>query len=314
MALRAARNAGIEVPKETIDRAVDFLTPDENTETDLDDLIRRYLLDDNPLPGEGDGRYSPSQAAAGRGRIENLAERVGGLSQYIGAKWREQDNHVEILVPLEDKRSHVAKVFIIDSTEPFSEGEPLLGVEADVGEGGRDEALDRVRLARGDDVVVGRLLLQHQPHRLDVVAGEAPVALGVQVADAQLLLHPELDAGHAVRDLAGHELETAARRLVVEEDAADRVEVEAVDGGFRGDDIDPEEGLDTTDRIDLDGQEVPALGNRARDLRVRSVAAVAVASGERQAERHESKYECTHRSTSVRGTLPPEVVTPGTFQ
>ena len=57
-----------------------------------------------------------------------------------------------------------------------------------------EELADAVRLAGGDDVVVGLLLLEHQPHRLDVVAGEAPVALGVEVAEEQLLLQPVLDA------------------------------------------------------------------------------------------------------------------------
>ena len=55
-------------------------------------------------------------------------------------------------------------------------------------EGRVEEVADRVGLAGGDDVVVGLLLLEHQPHRLDVVAGEAPVALGVEVAEHQLLL------------------------------------------------------------------------------------------------------------------------------
>ena len=66
----------------------------------------------------------------------------------------------------------------------------------------------------------GLVLLQHQPHGLDVVAGEAPVALGVEVAEAQLGVEAELDAGHAVGDLAGDELEAAAGALVVEQDAA----------------------------------------------------------------------------------------------
>ena len=46
--------------------------------------------------------------------------------------------------------------------------------------------------AGGDDVIVGLVLLQHQPHRLDVVAGEAPVALGVEVAEEQLVLQAAL--------------------------------------------------------------------------------------------------------------------------
>ena len=79
-----------------------------------------------------------------------------------------------------------------------------------------------------DHVVVGLVLLQHQPHRAHVVAGEAPVALRVEVAQAQLAREPELDARHAVGDLARHELEAAPRRLVVEEDAADRVHAVAL--------------------------------------------------------------------------------------
>ena len=70
-----------------------------------------------------------------------------------------------------------------------------------------DELADRVGLAGGDDVVVGLVLLQHQPHRLHVVAGVAPVALGVEVAQHEVVLQAELDAGHGVGDLAGHELD-----------------------------------------------------------------------------------------------------------
>ena len=41
----------------------------------------------------------------------------------------------------------------------------------------RANSRTRVRLAGGDHVVVGLVGLQHQPHRLDVVGGVAPVAL-----------------------------------------------------------------------------------------------------------------------------------------
>ena len=36
------------------------------------------------------------------------------------------------------------------------------------------------------DEVVGLVVLEHQPHRFHVVAGETPVTLGVEVAEAQL--------------------------------------------------------------------------------------------------------------------------------
>ena len=82
-----------------------------------------------------------------------------------------------------------------------------------------DELADGVLLASGDDEVLGFFLLQHEPLHFDIVAGVAPVALGVQVAQEELLLEADLDAGQAAGDLAGDEGLTAQRRLVVEEDA-----------------------------------------------------------------------------------------------
>ena len=83
-----------------------------------------------------------------------------------------------------------------------------------------EQLADGVRLARRDHVVVGLVLLEHEPHRRHVVAGVAPVARGVEVAERDLVLQAELDARDRVGDLAGDELEPAARAFVVEEDAA----------------------------------------------------------------------------------------------
>ena len=73
-------------------------------------------------------------------------------------------------------------------------------------------------LAGGHHVVVGLVLLEHQPHGADVVAGESPVALGVEVAHDQFLLQALLDASGPQRDLAGHERLAAARAFVIEQD------------------------------------------------------------------------------------------------
>ena len=100
----------------------------------------------------------------------------------------------------------------------------LAPVEADVRERHFHQLLHRVGLAGADDVVLRRVLLQHAPHRVDVVAGESPVALGIEVAHAQLGRQTELDACHGVRDLASHELDAASRRLVIEQDAAHRIQ------------------------------------------------------------------------------------------
>ena len=76
-----------------------------------------------------------------------------------------------------------------------------------------------MRLAGRDHVVVRRGLLQHAPHGIDVVAGEAPVAARLQVPEAQLGREAELHPHGAVAHLAGHELAAAAGRVVHDEPA-----------------------------------------------------------------------------------------------
>src|ERR1700675_3699521 len=77
-------------------------------------------------------------------------------------------------------------------------------------------------LAGCDDVVVRMLLLQHQPHRLDVVARETPIALGLEVSQQQLVLQPHLDAPETARDFPGDEVLASPRRFMVEQDAVYR--------------------------------------------------------------------------------------------
>jgi hypothetical protein len=61
-------------------------------------------------------------------------------------------------------------------------------VEASRGEGELDETAHAVRLPGSDDIVIGLLLLQHQPHGLDIVAGKAPIALRFEVSQIELVL------------------------------------------------------------------------------------------------------------------------------
>jgi hypothetical protein len=91
-------------------------------------------------------------------------------------------------------------------------------VETGVTEGDLAQLADRVRPAAGHDEVPRVVELEHAPHRLDVVGGAAPVAAGVEVAESQLVVEPELDAGDAVAHLAFDELESPAGRAVVEQD------------------------------------------------------------------------------------------------
>ncbi|MCA9638582.1 MAG: hypothetical protein KC420_21280, partial [Myxococcales bacterium] len=116
----------------TIDRAVEFLTPDPDTDTDLDDLLARYMLADTPLPGEENEGYSP--LAAQRGRLADLPERVEKVAELLRARWREDEGRVEIVVPLPDHRHQRVEAFVVDCGEPFNEGEPLLAVQSEVGE------------------------------------------------------------------------------------------------------------------------------------------------------------------------------------
>lgn len=140
----------------TIDRAVEFLTEDADTDTDLDDLIRRYMLSDTPVPQQLEVRFSPLSAAAGTGRSGDLPKRLEGVISILHAKkLKEDDTGVIIDIPLDTetiapfkkpvegeeapkpttrRRWHRAKIFIVDGNEPFAEGELLLGVECDVGE------------------------------------------------------------------------------------------------------------------------------------------------------------------------------------
>ena len=90
---------------------------------------------------------------------------------------------------------------------------------ADMGEGALDELAHGMRLAGRQHVIVGLGLLQHAPHALDVIAGVAPVALGVDVAHVERVLHAEVDGRDGAGNLARDEGLAAPRALVVEKNA-----------------------------------------------------------------------------------------------
>ena len=92
-------------------------------------------------------------------------------------------------------------------------------IQAHVVEGDAHEFLDAVGLARADYVIISLVLLQHQPHGPDIIAGKSPVALGLQVAQPQLLVQPQLDPSDAMSDFPSDELQAAPRRFMIEQDA-----------------------------------------------------------------------------------------------
>ena len=95
----------------------------------------------------------------------------------------------------------------------------LLPIEIQAAKSQPQEVADADALTRGHHIVIGLVLLEHAPHGLHIVAREAPVAFGVQVAEEELLLQPQLDAGCGPGDLAGNKGLAAARALVIEQDA-----------------------------------------------------------------------------------------------
>jgi hypothetical protein len=118
----------------TIERAVDFLEPDDATNTDLDDLIRRWLLTDDPLPDDSHEQEGVPDSPVKRGRIGELTSRIATISEMLGARWREVENHLQLEVPLANHRTQLVDVFVADASEPFCEGELLFGAESNIGE------------------------------------------------------------------------------------------------------------------------------------------------------------------------------------
>ena len=76
-------------------------------------------------------------------------------------------------------------------------------------------------LASRNHEVFRFLLLQHEPHRLNVIACETPVAPRVDVTQREPGLQTKFDPPHGAADLASDEPLTAMRRLVVKQDPTD---------------------------------------------------------------------------------------------
>ncbi|MFO0660585.1 MAG: hypothetical protein U0165_12250 [Polyangiaceae bacterium] len=116
----------------TIDRAVEFLKQRPETDTDLDDLIRRYILTDSPLPPEP-SRDGLVEEAAARGWCGDVPDRIRNVALRLGAMWKVEQRKVLLHIPLEKGRHQIVSVFLIYATEPFVSGEILIGVESEAG-------------------------------------------------------------------------------------------------------------------------------------------------------------------------------------
>src|SRR3954454_15762607 len=165
---------------------------------------------------------STSPSGAATSRLASLLLRDAALEQLEVRVHHQADERLEArsrlpaeLVPrlrvVADQMLHLgwAQVARVDPNV-------LLWIQVHLVEGHVHQLAHAVRLPGGDHVVVGLVLLEHQPHGLYVVLRVAPVPFGVEVPERQLLLEAELDGGRRVAHLAGHELEPAALGLVVE--------------------------------------------------------------------------------------------------
>src|ERR1700730_5263628 len=180
-----------------------------------------------PLSGKSVGDFMPSIAS----RDGNAARRVGksGLVYGLLAPRKVDvvpDHHLDQLcegnprLPAQNaaRLSRIAAQRIdlgrpevaaidLDMAPPFESSR----LEREL-----DENAHAVRLAGGDDVVVWLLLLQHQPHGLDIVTRKAPIALRFEVSQVELVLKTLTDAAYRPGHLTRDESLAATRALMVE--------------------------------------------------------------------------------------------------
>ncbi len=79
-------------------------------------------------------------------------------------------------------------------------------------------------LPGADHVVVWLFLLKHQPHGANVIGCIPPIATRIQVTQKELLLNSVFDARNRAGDLASDKSLAAARRFMVEENPARRMD------------------------------------------------------------------------------------------
>ena len=72
-----------------------------------------------------------------------------------------------------------------------------------------------MRLTRRHHVIVRRFVLQHQPHRADIILRPSPIALVFQIAQNKIGIETSRDPRDRACDLARDEIFSASRRFMV---------------------------------------------------------------------------------------------------
>src|SRR5450631_866867 len=91
--------------------------------------------------------------------------------------------------------------------------------DAGFGEGAFDEFAHRVGFPRRQDIIVRLGLLQNAPHSLDVIACVAPIPLGIEVAQKELVLKAQMDRRDRAGDFSRDEGLGPGWTFMVEQDA-----------------------------------------------------------------------------------------------
>ena len=92
-------------------------------------------------------------------------------------------------------------------------------LQSDMGESDAAEFPDCRSAARCHNIIVGFVLLKHEPHGTDIVSRVPPIALGIEIPKLQFVGKSKFDPRHAVRDLSCHKFDSPQGALMVKENA-----------------------------------------------------------------------------------------------
>ena len=101
----------------------------------------------------------------------------------------------------------------------------LLPIEMHIPKSQLQQLPNRVGLPGGNDVIVRLLLLEHQPHGFDIIAGIPPVPLGIEIAQIEFLVQAQFDPRGGSGDLAADKGLPSTRGFVVKQNSVTRKEM-----------------------------------------------------------------------------------------
>src|SRR5262249_15587143 len=83
-----------------------------------------------------------------------------------------------------------------------------------------------MQLAGREDVIITGWLLQHHPHRFNIVPSKAPIPLGIEIPKIEHVELTMLDPSERHRDLPGDKFLSTKWRFMIEENPGTRVSAE----------------------------------------------------------------------------------------